>query len=75
MDPTELIRIQRHVGQLLHPVLVRITQGSERPVDQHMLRALREFGVRCYLDGRVDAHTAPTAPPPSAAGEPYKGDR
>lgn len=70
MEPAELIRIQRHVGRLLHPLLVKLTQDTKRPVDKQMLRALREFGLRCYLQGRAHAFSAPTVvPPPRDGGE------
>lgn len=64
MDATELNEIQREIGALMHDVLVHLTQMDGRPISGPTLRRLREFGLKCYLQGMGELQRMPTLPAP-----------
>ena len=64
MEATELHRIQREVGGLMHDLLVHLTQQDGRPITSATLARVREFGLRCYLQGLGENQRQPTMPAP-----------
>lgn len=72
MDPTQLNRIRREVGTMMHELLIHLTQQDGRPVTAGTLAQVRDFGLRCYLQGLQECQTGPTlrAPPFPPAKDP-----
>jgi hypothetical protein len=72
LDSSELIRVQRSVHHLARELFVFLSQQDGRPLSAGLIAKVREYGVRCYLEGLSEAHrdpwldenTHPTVPAP-----------
>lgn len=79
MESDDLIRVQRAVHHLARELFVFLSQQDGRPLSHGLIAKVREYGVRCYIEGLSAAHTepwldentAPTLPaPPREKSEP-----
>jgi hypothetical protein len=72
-DANEMIRVQRTVHHLARELFVFLTQQDGRPLTPGLIAKVREYGIRCYLEGLSETHserwcdenTSPTVPAPS----------